>query len=187
MTQGSSFGPTPAGGRPSDVVRDGMRIPKAVLIAAGGLLVFTMVVAGTARITGNNHVILPQTQVVASRDLTFTDQGDGGIEIADAVTGRHVTTVVPTTGGFLRGIMRGLVREHRLNDLAPGSAFRLTRWADGRLSIEDPTTHERFELEAFGPTNEAVFARLLVDVRQPDQAGAASVDAAPGAAGAAAR
>ncbi len=154
----------PTAGRPRS--KETVIIPKGVIAAAGALLLFTIALAGAARITGNNHVALPPTEAVASRDLTFTDQPDGGILIDDAVTGRRVALVAPTTGGFLRGIMRGLVREHRLNDLAAGSSFRLTRWADGRLSIEDPATAERFELEAFGPTNEAVFARLLDDVRE---------------------
>ncbi len=147
-----------------------IRVPRGLLVGTALLLVFTIGLAGTARLTGANHITMPPTYAVASRDLTFTDQRDGGIEIADATTGHHVATIVPTTGGFLRGIMRGLVREHRLNDLSSGSAFRLTRWADGRLSIEDPATRERFELEAFGSTNEAVFARFLIDEPQEKQA-----------------
>ena len=136
-------------------------MPKGVIVLAGALLLFTMAVAGTARITHNNHVILPPTQAVASRDLLFKDLKDGGVEVTDAGTGEHVYTVVPTTGGFLRGVLRGLVHDHRRVDRAIGYAFHLTRWADGRLSLEDPTTHESFELEAFGSTNELVFAQFL--------------------------
>ena len=52
------------------------------------------------------------------------------------------------------------------------TSFRLTRWADGRLSIEDPTTRESYELEAFGSTNEAVFARFLPEpATSPAQTG----------------
>ena len=160
----------PASGTQDDAPRSvhEVPIPKSVLAAAAALLLLTIAIAGTARLTGANHITLPPTRAVASRDLTFTDRSDGGIIIADAATGRQVSIVQPETGGFLRGIMRGLGREHRLNDLSPGASFRLTRWADGRLSIEDPATRERFELEAFGPTNEAAFARLLAD--EPDAA-----------------
>ncbi len=165
----------PATGTPDDAPRQSREvpIPKSILGAAGALMLLTIAVAGIARHTGANHMVLPPTQAVASRDLTFTDRGDGAVVIADAAGGRQVAVVPPETGGFLRGIMRGLVREHRLNDLGPGTSFRLTRWADGRLSIEDPATRERFELAAFGATNEAAFARLLVD--EP------AADAAPGA------
>ena len=33
--------------------------------------------------------------------------------------------------------------------------------ADGRLTLADPATGARIDLEAFGPTNAGVFARLL--------------------------
>ncbi|MBC7781542.1 MAG: photosynthetic complex assembly protein PuhC, partial [Proteobacteria bacterium] len=34
--------------------------------------------------------------------------------------------------------------------------------ADGRLTLADPATGQRIDLESFGPTNAAVFARLIV-------------------------
>ena len=37
----------------------------------------------------------------------------------------------------------------------------LTRWADGRLSLEDRTTGRVIALDAFGPTNGEAFAQLL--------------------------
>ena len=152
--------------------------PRAVLLGAAALLMFTIGLAGAARISHSNHVVMPPTHAVASRDLSFKDLADGGVEISDATSGKHITTVVPTTGGFLRGIMRGLVRDHHRYDNATGYPFRLTQWADGRLSIEDPSTHERFELEAFGSTNEAVFARLLED--RPEVSALTGSDAGTG-------
>ncbi len=147
-------------------------IPRGMIIAAGVMMVLTIVVAAVSHRAGIYHVITPPTTVVASRDLLFADQRDGGVLVTDAKTGQRVTLVEPTTGGFLRGIMRGLVREHRLNEQAAGTAFRLTHWADGRLSIADPTTGESFDLEAFGPTNEAAFAKLLEDDEKPADASA---------------
>ena len=135
--------------------------PTSAIVLAGGLMLFVVAIAGLARATHNNRVILPPTQAIASRDLAFKDLPNGGVDVADASTGAHVYTVAPTTGGFLRGIMRGLVHDHNRIDKAKNYAFRLTRWADGRLSIEDPATHEAYELEAFGSTNEAVFAQFL--------------------------
>ena len=49
---------------------------------------------------------------------------------------------------------------HR-REIDSGPPFRLTHWSDGRLSLEDPSTGRRIELDAFGPTNTAVFARLM--------------------------
>ncbi len=136
-------------------------IPRGVIIGAGLLMIFTIIVAALSHRAGIYHVTTPPTTAVASRDLFFADQHNGGVLVTDAKTGKRVAMIEPTTGGFLRGIMRGLVREHRLNDQPVGTAFRLTHWADGRLSIADPTTGESFDLEAFGSTNELAFAKLL--------------------------
>ena len=141
-------------------------IPRWVIVAAGGLMLFTIVVAGVSHRAGLYHVSTPPTTALATRDLLFFDQHGGGVLVTDAKTGKRVAMIEPTTGGFMRGIMRGLVREHRLNDQAAGTAFRLTHWADGRLTIADPTTGESFDLEAFGSTNELAFARLLDDAPQ---------------------
>ncbi len=44
---------------------------------------------------------------------------------------------------------------------SPAIPFHLTRWSDGRLTIDDTATGQLIELEAFGHTNEDAFARLL--------------------------
>ena len=155
-------------------------IPTGVVIGAGVLMLFTIAIAGLSRHYHTYHVDMGPTTAVESRDLLFADQRDGGVLITDAKTGQRVELVKPTTGGFLRGIMRGLVREHKLNDLAAGTPFRLTQWADGRLSISDPSTKESFDLEAFGSTNEQAFANLLRDKPQAAQAAKASGGSMPG-------
>jgi putative photosynthetic complex assembly protein len=65
------------------------------------------------------------------------------------------------TNGFVRGVLRGLARERRLNDVGAQPPFQLTRWSDGRLSLDDPATGRRIDLVAFGPTNAGAFAQLL--------------------------
>jgi putative photosynthetic complex assembly protein len=149
------------GGELAGAPRPSTGVPRGVVILGACLIVFTIVLAGVARRTNNNHVVLAPTEAVAARDLAFKDLSNGGIAVTDASTGQSIAIVPPKTGGFLRGVMRGLVHDHRRYDDATGYAFRLTRWADGRLSIEDPGTHEHFELEAFGSTNEKVFADFL--------------------------
>jgi putative photosynthetic complex assembly protein len=148
----------------------GNLIPRFMLVGAGALLVFVTALAGVTRLTGENHIVMPPSRVLESRDLMFVDRADRGVDISDANTGAPIETIPPKTGGFLRGAMRGLLydvrygRDHLAQ--APDYPFRLTRWADGRLSLEDTRTHRQLELEAFGSTNEQVFARLL-DARMP--------------------
>ena len=57
--------------------------------------------------------------------------------------------------------MRSLVRERKRQGLGPETPFQLLARADGRLTLLDPSTGRRIDLESFGPTNSAVFQRLL--------------------------
>jgi putative photosynthetic complex assembly protein len=98
---------------------------------------------------------------VASRDLRFLDRDDGGVAVYSAPDGRLVHVLPHGTNGFARGVLRGLARDRRRSDIGSEQAFRLVRFADGRLSLDDPATGRRIDLDAFGPTNVAVFARLL--------------------------
>ena len=140
-------------------------VPRPMILGIAGLLLFCTATAAFTRLSGQNVVVMPPTHAVATRDLRFEDRADRGINVVDARTGALVETIAPKTGGFLRGAMRGLLYDVRYgphrSDRAPDYAFRLTRWADGRLSLEDQVSHRRLELEAFGSTNEAVFAKFL--------------------------
>ena len=69
--------------------------------------------------------------------------------------------------GFIRGILRSMARQRRGEGLSAAQPFHLVAWADGRITLDDPATGERIELEAFGPTNAAVFATLLPTPASP--------------------
>jgi putative photosynthetic complex assembly protein len=72
-----------------------------------------------------------------------------------------VALLAPGTNGFIRGVLRGLARERRQHNVGAEPPFRLTRWDNGHLSLEDPQTGRRIELGSFGPTNAEAFSRLL--------------------------
>lgn len=140
--------------------------PRGALIAAGGLVVLTIVAAGAGRVTGLGVTRMPAAAPVQSRVLHFDDRNDGAVLVTDE--SRNVVAVLPPgTNGFARGAMRGLARARKREDLGTELPFILTRWADGRLSIEDPSTKHQINLEAFGATNSAVFARLLTGEGKP--------------------
>jgi putative photosynthetic complex assembly protein len=99
---------------------------------------------------------------VLSRELLFADMPNGGVAVFDASNPSvPIEIVAPETNGFLRATMRGLARQRLRQDADVQVPFRLTQYADGRLTLEDPTTGRRVEMEAFGITNEEAFARLL--------------------------
>ena len=95
------------------------------------------------------------------RDLRFDDRADGGVVITEWPAGDVVAVLPPGTNGFVRGVMRGLARDRRAREIGSEPPFRLTHWSDGRLTLDDPSTGRRIDLDAFGPTNTAVFARLM--------------------------
>jgi putative photosynthetic complex assembly protein len=141
--------------------------PRGALLGAAALMTLAIVAAGTARLTGIGASHVPEGTSVESRDLRFADRTDGAVVISEAGTGRVVDVASPGTNGFLRSTLRGLARERKRQDLGAEAPFRLTRWADGRLSLQDEATGRSVDLGAFGHTNAAVFARLMTGSATP--------------------
>jgi putative photosynthetic complex assembly protein len=137
------------------------RLPRAALIGAGSLVVASLLFVGVARLTGYGPAKPPVSSIVQASDLRFEDRTDGAV-LVYATDGRLVDTLPPGTNGFVRGVLRGLVRERRADRIGSQPPFRLTRWADGRLSLDDPSTGRHVDLEVFGPTNAGAFADILI-------------------------
>lgn len=137
-------------------------LPRAMLYAAAAMVVLSIILAGTSRLTGIGRTEFAAVPAVESRDLLFEDRPDGAVTIYAAEDGSVIGVLPPGSDGFIRGVLRGLARDRKLHQKGADQPFRLTRWADGRLSIDDPTTGRRIDLGAFGPTNAQAFARLLV-------------------------
>ena len=135
-------------------------VPRGVLVGAALLLGFTIGCALLGHLGGAARP-LPTGIALQTRALRFLPRDGGGLLIADAATGATVRTIGASDDGFLRTVMQGLdtLRARVGADVA--IPFQLTAWRDRRLTLDDPTTGTRLELEAFGPTNEAAFARLM--------------------------
>jgi putative photosynthetic complex assembly protein len=134
--------------------------PRAALIAGAGLMLASLGAAATARYTDTGVTRLPPLPAVESRSIAFADRNDGAVVVSD-VSGDLVAVMPSGEGGFLRGVMRGFARDRKLRGIGPEEPFVLMRRTDGRLSLTDPSTDRVVELDAFGPANVAVFARLL--------------------------
>ncbi len=136
-------------------------LPTAPILAAGALVGFALLAVAAVRVAGWNASQAEDAAPVAARDLRFADQPDGGIAVIDAASGRQIDVVLPGTSGFLRGTLRGLARDRKRQDIGEEPPFRLIGRADGRLTLLDPATGRRVDLESFGPTNTDAFARYL--------------------------
>ena len=132
--------------------------PRLPLFAVFAALTVAVVGAFVGRVT-HASVTLPGTSLVAERELRFLDRDDGAV-VVQAADG-HEIAVYKGEQGFLRGTLRGFARTRHLDGLGPEQPFQLSRWSDGRLTIDDKSTGQHVELMAFGPTNVAVFAPLL--------------------------
>ena len=94
------------------------------------------------------------------RVLRFVDQPDGSIQVIDAASGADIHNFQGEQG-FLRGTLRALVRDRRLQGFGADQPFELIAHDAGRLSLRDPATGSTIALESFGSKNIGVFARLM--------------------------
>jgi len=133
--------------------------PRWVLFCAGGVIAFSLISVGLVRITGNGPDQKPAPGTM-ERALRFEDRPDGSIAVIDGRTGELVRSFQGEQG-FLRGTLRALARERKSRGLGSEQPFQLIARTDGGLTLFDPVTQQRVDLESFGPTNAGAFAPLL--------------------------
>lgn len=134
-------------------------LPRGVLLSIGALLLATLMAVAAVRLSGVD-VREPDAAATQTRALNFEDRQDGGITVIDHASGQTVATL-HGENGFVRGALRALARERKLRGLDHTQPFMLIGRADGRLTLEDPATGQRIDLESFGPMHASAFARLL--------------------------
>ncbi|WP_439533298.1 photosynthetic complex assembly protein PuhC [Polymorphobacter sp.] len=150
------------------------KFPVGALYGAGGLIGIALIAVFSVRaglvegrpttpeIRAQNHVA-----VTKERLFRFADRKDGALVIRDAGTDAEVVVLEPgTNSGFIRGVMRGLMRERMLKETERSAPVRVTEWADGALTLTDVSTGRIIELGSFGPDNRRAFAAIL-DGRLP--------------------
>jgi putative photosynthetic complex assembly protein len=138
-------------------------IPRWFLGACAVMIVFSIVIAVVARQTGYGRVetLPPGLTQVDSRALLFEDSPDGSVIVRDAKSKTAVDTLNPGTFGFVRAAVRGLAQARKLHEIGQEPPFLLVRWSDNRVTVDDPTTGRRIDLNAFGRTNAEAFERLF--------------------------
>jgi putative photosynthetic complex assembly protein len=132
-------------------------LPLAVKLI-GSMLLLILLAIGFARWQGISDK-QADAATVWQRDLVFADGPQGSVIVKDA---QSQTEIAQFEGeqGFLRSTLRALVRERKRQNIGPDAPMQLLGRADGRLTLLDPSTQQRIDLEAFGPSNASVFAGL---------------------------
>lgn len=128
------------------------------MAAIGVVLLAVLVSVALARWSGLNPRT-PDAAVTWQRSLQFADLPNGDVTVVDAQT-RQTVARFSGEQGFLRTTLRALARERHREKIATEAPFLLIGRADGRLTLLDPATQQRIDLESFGPSNAAVFASL---------------------------
>ena len=168
---------------------DHVDVPRGALIMAGALVAMAITATSIMRIAQVPPTASPallraaeHAQIVKTRNLRFSDRPDGAVEIQDVGTGQTALMLERgSNSGFIRGVMRGLARERRMNGVGADAPFTLTLWTDRQLSLTDTVTGRSIELNAFGSTNRATFVDLLM---RPEARPVAPIAASPAASGA---
>ncbi|MEY3286851.1 MAG: putative photosynthetic complex assembly protein PuhC [Pseudomonadota bacterium] len=134
-------------------------VTPAALAILGSLLLLTVLIVAAVRWSGMDirHPDAPSVQVTA---LRFLDLPDGSIDVLDGQSGQRIT-VIDGEAGFLRGALRVLSHDRLRRGLGPQAPFELHQRQDGRLTLIDPQTGMRLDLESFGPQHASTFSRLI--------------------------
>lgn len=145
----------------SAAVHEEVQVPRAALRAVAGLIAITLIVVAWSRLTAPVESGLPTARTIASRTLFFEDRPDGSVAVMDARTGRLADTLQPGADGFIRATLRTMTRERLRRGVGPEVPFELAVLEDRRVVLLDRAVGRSVDLEAFGSTNFAAFARLL--------------------------
>lgn len=134
-------------------------VTPAALAILGSLLLLTVLIVAAVRWSGMDirHPDAPSVEVTA---LRFLDLPDGSIDVLDGQSGQRIT-VIDGEAGFLRGALRVLSHDRLRRGLGPQAPFELHQRQDGRLTLIDPQTGMRLDLESFGPQHASTFSRLI--------------------------
>ena len=136
-------------------------IPPAILIGGGLVMAVSLLMVTSARVGLTPHQHRPVAARVESLDFKVRSEAAGVEGVYAASDGRRVAALAARGDDFLPSLVDKLRQERRLRGVGGDAPFRLVRWSDGRVSMQDPTTGRELNLESFGSVNEANAARLI--------------------------
>ena len=129
--------------------------PVSWLLSAMALVLVAVAWMQWSQKDTSQEALAPQWQ----RHLVFADSPDGDILVKDFPQGAVIARFEGEQG-FMRGTLRAMARERRSRNLGSELPFELVAHGQGRLTLIDPSTQYRIDLESFGPTQMAKFAQL---------------------------
>jgi putative photosynthetic complex assembly protein len=144
-----------------DEAEHDIKVPKGALLAAAALVLFAITATATSRLTGVGSVHMTLPAMVESLTLQFDDAADGSVLVYDAGDRKLLASLPPGESGFVRVVLRSLARERKLAAIGSEPPFRLALFENGQLTLTDTANNRQIDLNAFGSSNLAAFARLM--------------------------
>jgi putative photosynthetic complex assembly protein len=146
---------------PHPLARTAGRTSRSLVVGVGLLLGFVVAAVTVGRVESIGLTRMEPARPVQSLALRVDDAADGSITLRDAEHGDLVATVRPGADNFIRATLRGFAQGRLRAGLPRDVPFRLTRFDDGSLRLDDALTGRSVDFGAFGPSNFAAFARLM--------------------------
>lgn len=142
--------------------RQNSPLKQAPLILAFGLAITAIAVSAGVRFAGvSPHQKLEGAEIQQSRLIRFEPMSDGRIIILDATSGEVITTAPLELAGFLKGVLRGLGRIRRTQEIDIADPYRLEKMTNGQLLLVDTASGISLDMNAYGRSNASVFGAFL--------------------------
>jgi putative photosynthetic complex assembly protein len=148
--------------------KDEITVHKVPLMLMGGIIAISLALTASVTLGFLPKQSVPSEARAAAgigpaqeRSLRFFDEPDGTVRVEDGATGEVLARHGVGQGGFIRATVRSLVHQRRIRNIGPETAFTLTEWQNGNLTLADPATGRSVEVSSFGPDNRAVYQNLL--------------------------
>ena len=148
--------------------KDEITVHKVPLMLMGGIIAISLALTASVTLGFLPRQSVPSEARAAAgigpaqeRSLRFFDEPDGTVRVEDGATGEVLARHGVGQGGFIRATVRSLVHQRRIRNIGPETAFTLTEWQNGNLTLADPATGRSVEVSSFGPDNRAVYQNLL--------------------------
>jgi putative photosynthetic complex assembly protein len=139
--------------------------PHKPMIAVFAALAMLVVVVGGMRLSGfEAQSLKPTVAPDETLVLKVEDGNEGRVVVSDVESGRVIKTFHRGEGSFLRATFRALVNDRKRKGASMQEDFRLERHeaeSGNQFYLIDGATGRAISLNAFGPTNTAVFAALM--------------------------
>lgn len=143
------------------LARSAGRTSRSLVIGVGLLVGFVVLAVTVGRVESVGLTRMELARPVQHLAFRVEDTADGSIALRDAERGGLVATVRPGEDNFIRATLRGFAQGRLRAGLSREVPFRLTRFDDGSLRLDDSLTGRSVDFGAFGPSNYAAFARLM--------------------------